>query len=135
MTLGMNKIFIRQFVASLGLLWITSSFNSYAQTINGCGLQEDSWQIVILNGDEGSKTLIFDYNPCNLDLLNDISLSIDVENTSPIELVADISYHSSVSWKKNEGRHIIPAQSNKDLSYQKKLISLKFGLMIKAYNF
>jgi hypothetical protein len=110
-----EKVFFRLFNASLGLLLIAISFNSYGQQINGCVLQDDQWQILILNEDEGSKTLEFVYNPCNLNLLTDVFLKIEVENNSPVELVADISLHSSVSWKDNEGRHIIPAQSSKDL--------------------
>jgi len=114
MTKGRENIMLRLFIASLGLLWITSMY-SYGQQINGCVLQEDQWQIVILNQDQGSKTLEFLYNPCNLNLLDDVFLKIEVENNSLVDLVADISMHSAVSWKDNAGRHIVPAQSTKDL--------------------
>ncbi len=110
------KVSYQLVIAFLGMLVITSSLSSYAQEINGCVLQEEQWQILILNEDEGSKTLEFIYNPCNLNLLSDVFLRIDVENNSPVELVADISYHSDLSWKDNAGRHIIPAQSTKDLN-------------------
>ena len=109
------KVSYRLVIAFLGMLLISSSFSSYAQEINGCVLQEDQWQILILNEDSGSKTLDFMYNPCNLDLLNNVYLNMEIENNSPVELVADIGYYGPISYKYNEGRHIIPAQSTKEM--------------------
>lgn len=76
-------------------------------TVNACNLSSSQWQTLAMDAANGSKTIVFNYNRCPLDVPSSTHLAFDVENNSQSDIMMDVVYQGEWSSDIQQNRHFI----------------------------
>jgi hypothetical protein len=119
-----NNSLFKFIISSIILGSFFTKINAQTDIIQGCDLDINKWQSVIINQAQGKKTIEFNYNKCNLDLSKYSYMGIDVENKSSSRIIVDIVYNGPYKNHVNQGRYFVSENETK----QNKLILNRVAL-------
>lgn len=101
-----------------GILWLVFFLHCvlftgkiHAQSINACNNKFEKDSLIVLDRSEELKSVVFNYQKCDLNLSDFTYLGVDIHNKSSAKIIVDVQYFGPHKNHVNQGRYFVDAKT------------------------